>query len=138
MRDIKFGEALKILEGGGRVTRDSWENSRHDWICYMPPLFVKEKDVSERTKKFIKGDLRVGGYFVKVSRGVWRPGWVPNPKDVLATDWMIVSEVYGGSEDAAEVFLEGKVDCTEDEFRSIESALEKVERSIRDFRIRYG
>ena len=131
---IKFGEALEMLRSGGKVARDSWER---DWICYMPPLFVKEKDVSERTKKFIKGDLRVGGYFVKVSGGVWRPGWVPNSMDMLATDWIGLPEVSESPEDGAEVFLEGKVDCTEDQFRSVESALEKVEESIRDFRIRY-
>lgn len=90
---MDFGEALRALKTGKRVTREGW-NGQGLWIAYMPGTTIPDAMVNARTKKFVPpGDLKVGGYLAMwTGHHGWQPGWVASQSDMLGDDWVILPE----------------------------------------------
>ena len=90
---MDFGEAIRELKNGKRVTRDGW-NGRGMWLCLMAGTTIPSEMVNTRTRAFVPaGDLLVGAYIVMfTAAGVWQPGWLASQADMLADDRPIVGD----------------------------------------------
>ena len=88
---MDFGEALKALKRGERVSRAGW-NGRGMWLALMSATVIPDAQVNARTKAHHpSGDLNVGAYIVMMTaQGVWQPGWLASQADMLSDDWEIV------------------------------------------------
>lgn len=89
---LKFESVLVCLrDDGDQVRRLSWADPETR-ICFMPAVTVPAGLVNGRTKKFWPegADLKVTGYFVKIHKGQWSPGWRPSSDDMTADDWVVV------------------------------------------------
>lgn len=71
-----FGEALKLLENGEKVTRAGW-NGKGMWLAFQAP----DKD-SKMTLPYI---------YMKTADNNLVP-WLASQTDVLAKDWQRVTE----------------------------------------------
>lgn len=85
---MDFGDAIRALKAGKRVTRTGW-SSKGMWLCLMSSTTIPEGMVNTRTRAFgVTGDLHVGAYIVLwAADGTWQPGWVCSQADMLAEDW---------------------------------------------------
>ena len=72
---MRFGLALELLEGGGRVTRGGW-NGRDMWIELQRP--------DENSK------MSLPYIYMSTVTGELVP-WLASQSDMLAHDWIAVS-----------------------------------------------
>ena len=96
---MNFGEAIKAMKEGQRVSRAGW-NGKGMFIVYMPPLYLPPHSsqepgakVNDRTAKYIGVDapLDSQGYFAMFTAlKQWQPGWLASQADMLAEDWGVV------------------------------------------------
>ena len=88
-QNLDFGEALKLLKQGKKVSRSGW-NGKGTWLVYMPPFRVEAPN--ERTQAHgITEAFDCGGYVVMwTAQGVWQPGWLASQADMLAEDLCLV------------------------------------------------
>jgi len=89
---MDFSEALRELKKGKKIAREGW-NGKEMWLCYMPPVTIKEELVNGRSRKFLPEghDLECNGYIVMwTANNKWQPGWLASQTDMLAEDWNIV------------------------------------------------
>ncbi len=71
---MDFGEALKLLKDGYRVTRPGW-NGKNMWIELQQPDLASKMDLPYIYMSTVTGDL---------------VPWLASQTDVLAEDWLAV------------------------------------------------
>lgn len=89
--ELSFGQALELIQDGYKVCRAGW-NGKGIYIWYVPPIYIAEGMVNNKTAKFVPtGDLRIGGYLaIYTAQGTMEMGYRPTSMDMLAKDWMEV------------------------------------------------
>ena len=89
---MKFEDVLPSMRDDEKAARRRAWADREMSICFMPPVTIPAGLVNGRTKRFWPEgcDLQVTGYFVKIHKGLWSPGWRPSSDDLQAQDWMLV------------------------------------------------
>lgn len=92
-----FGEAIRRLKAGQRVSRAGW-NVRGTWVVLMPPLKLAALSsrepgakVNDRTAKHIGADTPLYSlpYLAMWTVDKWQPGWLASQADMLADDWQL-------------------------------------------------
>lgn len=96
---MDFGEALKALKDGKKVTRSGW-NGKGMFIVLMPELNLPpyntqgtNRKVNDRTAKWIGEDapLESQPYIAMYTANKkWQPGWLASQADILSDDWVIL------------------------------------------------
>lgn len=96
---MPFGHAIEAAKKGNKIARKGW-NSEKMFVVVMPALTLPpfntqgtNRKVNDRTAKRIGEDtpLNCVPYFaIYTANGDWVPGWLANPMDMLADDWMII------------------------------------------------
>lgn len=89
---MDFGDALRALKAGKRVSRAGW-NGKGMWLCLMPALLVPPGMVNERTRAFVPAGVGLDcqPYIVMwTAAQQWQPGWLASQADMLAEDWEVV------------------------------------------------
>jgi hypothetical protein len=88
---MNFGLAIEAMRLGKKVARSGW-NGKNMWVCLMPPLYLANPVVNDRTRKFVGDcDLDCQAYFVMwTAQQQWQPGWLASQADMLALDWQIL------------------------------------------------
>lgn len=96
---MDFGDALRALKDGKRISRHGW-NGKAQFVVMMPELRLPsyntadtQKKVNDRTAKWIGEDqpLNCRPYFaIYNAQQEWQPGWVPSQGDVFAEDWRVL------------------------------------------------
>lgn len=96
---LSFGDALAALRGGERVCRAGW-NGKGMWLSLSGPLDGREIPAgnfwSENNAEFARAN---GGkatvlpcITMKTASGEILMGWLASQTDMLADDWMVVSD----------------------------------------------
>ncbi|MFT9497895.1 DUF2829 domain-containing protein [Anaerosolibacter sp.] len=101
MGDMTFGGAIEALKRGCKVARKGW-NGKGMWIVLMPALKLPAHStkelgpkVNDRTAKHIGVDTPLDSQpYISMwtAEKQWQPGWIASQADMLADDWMILSE----------------------------------------------
>ncbi len=98
---MSFGHAIQAMKDGHRVCRAGW-NGKGMFIVLMPALYLPpfntqdtNRKVNDRTAKWIGEDapLDCQPYFAMyTATKQWQPGWLASQADMLADDWMILTQ----------------------------------------------
>ncbi len=99
--NFNFGEAIRCLKGGMRVSRRGW-HGQDMFIVLMPELNLPPYNaqdigpkVNDRTAKWIGEDtpLNCQAYIAMYipASNKWVPGWLASQLDILAEDWFLVA-----------------------------------------------
>ena len=94
---MDYGQALKVLEAGGIVTRPGW-NGNNMFIFMqvgnkVPKAFIPNfKSLPDKVKKILeeKDEDVVFNQSITMytAQGTMQPGWHPSQPDMFATDWI--------------------------------------------------
>jgi hypothetical protein len=87
---LDFGEALKALRSGGKVTRLGW-NANDQWIAISPGFTLGPDEIfSEPVRRHVAATGQPGLFrpylMLHTAQGDFVP-WAPTVSDVLAEDW---------------------------------------------------
>jgi hypothetical protein len=98
---MPFGHAIEAARLGKKIARSGW-NGKGMFVAFMPALSLPPfssqapgAKVNDRTAKFIGENTPLDSqpYFAMwTAQGKWQPGWLASQSDMLADDWMVVSE----------------------------------------------
>ena len=82
---LNFGRALFFLKQGRRICRKGWNGKG---------MFLELQGAEHYTHKIVNGvGLEIQPYIcMKTAQNTWQPGWLASQADMLAEDWMIVTE----------------------------------------------
>lgn len=78
---MKFGEALDVIEAGGKAFRDGW-NGKDMWLMIQKP-----DDHSKMTVPYIYMEYPKGH---KAHPNGCKVPWLASQADILAKDWRII------------------------------------------------
>lgn len=99
--DMNFGEALEALKRGERVARAGW-NGKGMWIAlnYGSADFgdAPAPDMIDGLRSFLFNGgardtvTRLPHIMMRTASGATLTGWLASQTDMLADDWMIISD----------------------------------------------
>ena len=81
-----FSDALKALKEGKRIQRINW-NSNNQWVVMIDPgnaMHVSTAGAFDMQKCF----------GLKNAQGKMQPGWIPSIGDLLAVDWVVITDQW--------------------------------------------
>ena len=88
-----FGEALRLLKEGCKVTRLGW-NGKGMYLWLLPEAIVKREWVRDNMLLDAMGNSDeikcLPSIRMKTATGEVLTGWLASQTDMFATDWMIV------------------------------------------------
>ena len=90
---MNFGEITELLrDGTRRACREGW-NGKNMWIYVEVGKTIPFSVLRDPIKSWLNGDMIVLSHFnMKAADGKLVCGWLASQTDMLANDWMILTE----------------------------------------------
>lgn len=87
--NMDFGQAVRLLKNGRRVTRIGW-NGKGMWLYYVPAATYKAQTPAARGQ--FGEDVPYRAYIAMKTVDNDVVPWLASQSDVLAEDWMVVED----------------------------------------------
>lgn len=92
--NLNFGDAIKALKEGKKVTRKGW-NGKNIWLWLKPATTIKAEWCKDPMLKEIVdangGEAEaLGTICMKTADNKILTGWLASQADMLCEDWMVV------------------------------------------------
>jgi len=88
---LDFGQALKALKSGMRVSRSGW-NGKSMWLLLVPGTEVPHTSKgSAYYKAGLNGRVTIDAHIdMFTASGSMQPGWLASQQDMLAEDYYVI------------------------------------------------
>ena len=89
--NLNFGQAIELMKKGAKVAREGW-NGKGMYIFIQEGTVITKDKARNKILSDIEGDIKINSHIdMKAADGSIVIGWLASQTDILAEDWVIVT-----------------------------------------------